>query len=367
MTGRYLRHDMIDWFDQAIVSQSKAIVIGAGAVGNEVIKSLVLLGVGQIHVCDFDLIEIHNLTRSVLFREEDVGQPKAQVACERAKQLDPNVHITFTYGDFWDDLSLSQIKHFDAVYCCVDNFEARIRSNLLCRLAGVDLINVGIDSRACVVEVFPLSAGSNVACYECHLPHSVYQRLSQRYSCGHLKKVSFIEKKIPTTIVTSSIAASFACSEGLRLAIEGGAKEASRIFVDTINGTSSKITMDKNAECACCSRIENKVNTFAAQPMISDEAQGLDGAIQIIASDPILVGYRIGETYTSVFRKASEFDSDFPAQVSDDPGAVDLDIRDSFTAEELIRAAGGIPMPCKFVMANVDNCTLVLEFMKEEI
>lgn len=367
MTERYLRHDMIDWFDQAKVSQSKAIVIGAGAVGNEVIKNLVLLGIGQIHVFDFDLIEIHNLTRSVLFREEDVGEPKAKVACERARQLDPNVTITFTYGDFWDELSLSQIRNFDTVYCCVDNFEARIRSNLLCRLAGVDLINVGIDSRACVVEVFPLSAGAHVACYECHLPHSVYQRLSQRYSCGHLKKVSFIEKKIPTTIVTSSIAASFACSEGLRLAIEGEAKEAARIFVDTINGTSNKITMDKNAECACCAQISGKVNIFPAQPSISEDIKGLDQAMRLIASDPILVGYRIGEAYKSVFRRASEFNSDFPAQVSDDPGAVDLDIRDSFTPDELVSAAGRMPMPCKFVMANVDDCTLVLEFVREEI
>ncbi len=51
-------------------------VAGAGALGNEVVKNLALLGVGTILLVDLDLVEPSNLSRSVLFRDADGGQPK---------------------------------------------------------------------------------------------------------------------------------------------------------------------------------------------------------------------------------------------------------------------------------------------------
>ena len=209
---RYARHSLIDWFDQESISNTRAAVIGAGAVGNEVLKNLTLLGVGTIMVFDFDTIEYSNLTRSVLFRESDVGRMKAAVAAERAAELDPNVKVTAVTGDFWDTLSLTDIRTFDTVFCCVDNFEARIRLNTMCRIAGADFVNVGLDSRYASVERFPFSQGENTACYECNLPESVYARMAQRYSCGYLRKVSFVERKIPTTVITSAIGGAIATS-----------------------------------------------------------------------------------------------------------------------------------------------------------
>ena len=77
-TQRYRRHDLIDWFSQEQVSAARVAVIGAGAVGNEVIKNLALLGCGTIDVFDFDVVELHNLTRGVLLRESDAGRNKAE-------------------------------------------------------------------------------------------------------------------------------------------------------------------------------------------------------------------------------------------------------------------------------------------------
>src|SRR5947208_560139 len=101
MTDRYLRHDLIDWFDQDLLKRLRVLVVGAGAVGNEVIKNLVLLGVGAIRIVDFDHIEVHNLTRSVLFSEADVGKSKAEVAAAAAQRLDPNCKVEAITGDFW--------------------------------------------------------------------------------------------------------------------------------------------------------------------------------------------------------------------------------------------------------------------------
>ena len=56
---------------------------GAGALGNEVVKNLALLGIGSMLVADFDTIEVSNLSRSVLFREADLGRRKAEVVAQR--------------------------------------------------------------------------------------------------------------------------------------------------------------------------------------------------------------------------------------------------------------------------------------------
>ena len=89
--ARYERQEMVSWASHAHLKKQKIAVLGAGAVGNEVIKNLSLFGVGRIDVYDFDNIETHNLNRSVLFRDADVGRNKAQVAAERAAKIDPNV------------------------------------------------------------------------------------------------------------------------------------------------------------------------------------------------------------------------------------------------------------------------------------
>lgn len=70
---RYDRHQSIDWWNQSRLKDSKILVAGAGALGNEVLKNLAMVGVGNITVIDFDTVSITNLTRSVLFRENEIG------------------------------------------------------------------------------------------------------------------------------------------------------------------------------------------------------------------------------------------------------------------------------------------------------
>ena len=87
-SDRYRRHEQIDWFSQQAVSATRVAVVGAGAIGNEVVKNLVLLGVGGIDLYDFDTVEAHNLTRSVFLRESDIGTGKATAVVQRAAAVD---------------------------------------------------------------------------------------------------------------------------------------------------------------------------------------------------------------------------------------------------------------------------------------
>ncbi|MGH9176263.1 MAG: hypothetical protein ACRD1H_17985, partial [Vicinamibacterales bacterium] len=266
------------------------------------------------------------------------------------------------HGDFWDHLTFSELRGSDMLFCCVDNFEARIRCNTLCLLARVDFINIGIDSRFALVELFPFSRAPFAGCFECNLPDSVYRRISERYSCGHLRKLSFVEKKIPTTIVTSTTAASFAVSLGLRLGTHDDEPIARRLYIDTIGGSLTRIILGRIEGCPCCGRYPDEPLLVASRREIQEWPTDWPSDPTVVTSEPILVGYRVECKETVVFENASKFDSEFPATVVNDPGAVELEIRDQFSIAELGRRFSGRSMPCKFAVVLGAGKTLVCEF-----
>ena len=370
---RYLRHDLIDWFDQEHLKRAHALVVGAGAVGNEVIKNLTLLGVGAITVIDFDSIEIHNLTRSVLFSENDIGRYKADVAAEGARRLDPNCQVKSIVGDIWDSIDFATLRTCTVVFSCVDGFMARIRINQLCNLLGVDLINAGIDSRFVSAEIFPFMRDPDAGCYECTLPPSVYQRISERFSCGWLRKVAFEEKKVPTTAITASFAGALATSLFLysfRDDVESGARRA---FLDTVTLATSVISLPKDSMCACCGSRQKEQVTLKAKRSIdgilADILPMPDAVVTV--SDPILVSWDImncstcGPAREVVFALASDFsDADTSCNRC---GLMQrlANIRDQFTMEELSEFRGK-NLPGKFVTAISGDTQILIELFDGE-
>lgn len=363
---RYQRHSLIDWFSQEDVKSSSFAIVGCGAVGNEVAKNLALLGVGKIDLFDFDTIEIHNLTRSVLFREDDVGSSKAAVVGNRIKELDPSIDVAVFAGDFWDLLSFEKARSYDCIFCCVDNFEARIKLNQLCLLAGINFINTGIDSKFSQIEIFPFKEGRHIACYECNLPNSVYERMQNRYSCGWLKKISFIEKKIPTTIVTSSLTGSLAVANALNLIRDDSPRDAKRILIDTFTAKSSVSLIEQSSTCPACSSIRDQI-TITKGLAVIESSFCLDEDVHITTSDPILVSYRCvdcrpkEEDSTVVFEKASKFDSTLTKCDTCGNDSVDITVKDSFAVDELITSLSGRRLPVKFIRIDTKKRTSIIE------
>ena len=91
---RYDRLRLIAWWDQEKLRRAKVLVVGAGALGNEVLKNLALLGIGRVWIVDFDAIEDTNLTRSVLFRSRDRGRNKAVAAADAVRDINPDTRVT---------------------------------------------------------------------------------------------------------------------------------------------------------------------------------------------------------------------------------------------------------------------------------
>ena len=211
---RFGTFDFISWWDREKVQNAKVMVVGAGALGNEVIKNLALMGIGNIFIVDFDKIEMANLSRSVLFRETDNNRSKAEIAAARAKSVNPNVHVQYLNGDIMTKLGLGVFRRMDVVIGCLDNREARLAVNRFCYWINKPWVDGAIQELLGLVRVFVPGQG---ACYECTLTEQALRDLSLRYSCPLLARQNILLGKVPTTPTIASIIGAMQSQEALKL------------------------------------------------------------------------------------------------------------------------------------------------------
>lgn len=211
---RYSRLRLIRWWDQEKLRAAKILVVGAGAIGNEVLKNLALLGIGQVWVIDLDEIEDSNLTRSVLFRHEDCGKSKAIAAAEEVRNINPDVRITPIHGNVMTDVGLGLFRDVDVVIGCLDNREARLWVNRSCWKVGTPWIDGGIQEISGVAKVFVPPDG---ACYECTMTENDYRLINLRYSCPLLRREELQAGKVPTAPTIASMIGGLQVQEALKL------------------------------------------------------------------------------------------------------------------------------------------------------
>lgn len=211
---RYSRLRLIRWWDQYRLRAAKILVVGAGAIGNEVLKNLALLGIGHIGIIDFDTIEDSNLTRSVLFRETDRGQSKARVAARALRDINPDVHAVAIHGNVLTEVGLGLFHDADLVIGCLDNREARLWVNRACWKTNTPWIDGGIEEINGVVKVF---IPPESPCYECGMTENDYRLINLRYSCPQLRREEITAGKVPTTPTIASMIGGLQVQEALKL------------------------------------------------------------------------------------------------------------------------------------------------------
>ena len=213
-TDRLGTFEFISWWEREKVQNAHVLVVGAGALGNDVIKNLALMGVGYIYIVDFDTIEAANLSRSVLFRESDNRRSKAEVAAARARALNPQIHVQYLNGDVMTQLGLGVIRRMDVIIGCLDNREARLAINRFCYWVNKPWVDGAIQELLGLVRVFVPGQG---ACYECTLTEAAIRDLSLRYSCPLLARQNILLGKVPTTPTIASIIGGMQSQEALKL------------------------------------------------------------------------------------------------------------------------------------------------------
>ncbi len=208
------RSRRIGWLDVGKIVKSRCLVVGAGALGNEVVKSLVLSGFKEIVVVDMDRIVRSNLNRCVFFREEDAESrlQKASVVAARAAELSPTARVTPVVSSI-QDIDLSSSPRPDVVFGCLDNIAARLHLNAHSYHLGIPYIDGGTNGFAGRVHVVLPPEGP---CLQCGMNRSHFRIMEKRHSCTGIE-ASFYEPKVPAEITTTSVIAAIQVREALKV------------------------------------------------------------------------------------------------------------------------------------------------------
>lgn len=211
--NRFSRQELIPWWDQSLMKKAKILVVGAGAIGNEALKNLAFLGVGNIAIVDMDDVEISNLSRSILFRETDRSRKKAVCASEAVRVLYPDIHVIPIAGNVLSDVGLGLFHWADIVVGALDNREARVFINKSCAQVGRPWIDGGIEALNGIVRGF---APPDTPCYECTMGETDWKLLNQRRGCSLLMKQAEQLGHIPNMITTASVIGAIQAQEVMK-------------------------------------------------------------------------------------------------------------------------------------------------------
>lgn len=206
---------LLSWFKKEKVSNARVLVAGAGALGNEVIKDLTLFGVGHIYVVDFDRIEISNLTRSVLFREDDAFEHrfKAEVAAQRAMEINPQIKVTPIVGNLFSEVGFALYKSVDVIIGCLDSRLARYQLNRMAMRAGKTWIDGSIENLTGVVKVYT----PGKSCYECGLSREEFNVIMLRTGCADVVRSQTSHGRVATTPISASIVGAVQAQEAIKV------------------------------------------------------------------------------------------------------------------------------------------------------
>lgn len=169
-------------WDQRKISSLRVLVGGAGALGNEVVKNLVQIGVKRVYVVDFDRVVHSNLNRCLFFRKSDATKraKKVDALAKRASDLNPDVEVVPIFGDI-RDLPGDVIKDVDMALGAFDNIFARLVLNAMCYSNGKPLIDGGMEGTLGTVQVV---LPPESPCVECGMSELDLEHMWERISCS---------------------------------------------------------------------------------------------------------------------------------------------------------------------------------------
>lgn len=164
---RYQRHLSLPQFGEAAqlkLKRSRVLVVGAGGLGCPILQYLAAAGVGTLGVIDFDRVDKSNLQRQVLFTGEDVGKPKAEVAVNRLRAMNPCIEVRAVVERLTAKNALQLFREYDLIVDGSDNFTTRYLVNDACVLAEKPLVYGAIYTFQGQVSVFNYKGGPTYRC-----------------------------------------------------------------------------------------------------------------------------------------------------------------------------------------------------------
>ena len=254
---RFSRLRLIPWWDQGKIQAAHVLVVGAGALGNEILKNLALLGFSQVVVVDLDYIETSNLSRSVLFRAADVGSSKAEAIARGYRDLLPEATVRPLVANVMQDCGLGLFAWADLILGGLDNREARLWINRAAWKVNRPWIDGAIEGINGVARVF---MPGQAPCYECTLGETDWAILNRRMSCNLLLHEPNPQGRVPTTPTISSIIGGIQAQEAVKT-LHGLPTLAGKGYVfEGLHHTSYVVEYTENPDCMSHDTLEAIVN-----------------------------------------------------------------------------------------------------------
>jgi molybdopterin/thiamine biosynthesis adenylyltransferase len=169
---RYSRHILLDEWGvegQERVSQSHALIVGAGGLGSPSALYLASAGVGRITLIDHDVVDVTNLQRQIAHTQDRVGQLKVESLKQAIAQINPEVQVQCIAQRADSVLLHHHVGLVDVVLDCTDNFETRHAINLACVQHKKPLVSgsaLRMDGQVAVYDI----RLSQAPCYACVFP-----------------------------------------------------------------------------------------------------------------------------------------------------------------------------------------------------
>lgn len=166
---RYSRHLLLNEFGEEAQERllaSHALVVGAGGLGSSALLYLASSGMGRISICDGDRVDLTNLQRQVVHRNDSIGRPKAASAAATLAGINPEIRIDAVEERLGPERLAQLARGADVVLDCSDNFATRHAINRACVLARKPLVSgagIRFDGQ---VAVFDLRR-ADAPCYHC--------------------------------------------------------------------------------------------------------------------------------------------------------------------------------------------------------
>lgn len=140
---RFARHALVEGWNQERLAEALVVLIGVGALGNEVARQLAMAGVGSLVLCDPDVVRESNLSRCCLFRGNDVGTSKVRAAARELAALAPGPRIEDREAPLDAGVGLAELREADLVIGCLDSNAGRVQLARRCALAGAGHLDAG--------------------------------------------------------------------------------------------------------------------------------------------------------------------------------------------------------------------------------
>jgi len=289
----------IPGWNQSKLRRARVLIVGLGALGNEVAKNLTLAGVGNLTLLDFDKVESTNLNRTVLFSAKDVGSQKVEAAARSLTRLNAKVRIGIFNGDLnkFVRKRSNALRKMDLIVGCLDNDEARVILNHVSVRYRIPYVDGGMLNAMGSVRV---SIPPYTPCWECGLPKKLYSAIGQRYRCEDLVFEDLTAGQIlvrhPTVSTVTSLTAAIQSHETLKILLGLGSFRAKGTWAEGVGkpvenetqydcrtNTSLVQVFRKDTECYVCglhSTSVDRVTPVRIRLSKSDSLASLKAKIQ---------------------------------------------------------------------------------------